>query len=452
MEFVVDNIDVLRRIKDNVTNNIFISSEFYTGVRLTATLDDLDLDMFGCWNGGCNDKFSNSNKGSIHQQFLVNIMNNYNQNNKQIKNKLRMTFGDNLYFEKTIKKIIKEDKSLKKKINSAGILNDIPRVNDIDMKEYSQKLINKGFECLENKPTFMCLGNHDLEPLFVLHQQIKKAYDTVLISEDKVKFQSNWILPNAFYAVNLKVQDTNLLFVFIDTNLLDGEYPDYVLTPDLVKQYKERMLDWLNRTLGQHPNHIKFVIGHCPLFYYAHKKEKSEIAFTTRQIPGSDAGENFIRLYDSLIRNNVKFYMAADEHNLQYIVDREHDITHLTCGASPGGGGGDETNSFSETPELYFSSSEIQVPGPIKDKFVKKLILNAPAFMKLNLHQNMVQINLIGPANLSAHSSLICKDDRCVPTDRIRAVPEIYSIITVPKFLEYVSVYNCEEFKRENCK
>ncbi len=144
--------------------------------------------------------------------------------------------------------------------------------------------------------------------------------------------------------------------------------------------------------------------------------------------------------------------MAADEHNLQYIIDREHDITHLTCGASPGGGGGDETNSFSETPELYFSSSEIQVPGPIKDKFVKKLILNAPAFMKLNLHENMVQINLIGPANLSAHSSLICKEDRCVPTDRIKAVPEIYSIITVPKFLEYVSVYNCEEFKRENCK
>jgi L-iditol 2-dehydrogenase len=32
---------------------------------------------------------------------------------------------------------------------------------------------------------------------------------------------------------------------------INGGLAEYVLTPDVVKEYKERMLDWLNRILGQ---------------------------------------------------------------------------------------------------------------------------------------------------------------------------------------------------------
>ena len=147
--------------------------------------------------------------------------------------------------------------------------------------------------------------------------------------------------------------------------------------------------------------------------------------------------------------------MSADEHNLQYLVDQEHDIIHLTCGASPGGGGGDETNNFNETEqEFYFSSNEIEVPPEVKSKMVKKLVLNSPSFMKLQLNPNMIQINLIGPSNLSQHSSLMCgrHPERCQNINPANITPEIYNIIALPRFIEYVSVYNCDEFKNANCK
>lgn len=468
MEFTVDNIDIIKRIKSNVDQNLFTTPEFYSGIKLSARLDDLDIEMFGCWNGGCEDNIKSSNKGSIHQQYLVKLLNKYNENNNtEIKNKLRLTFGDNIYFNKIIKETIKKDKALKKIINNAGILDPIPNIQiqekevkkEINIKELSAELLEKGFGCFSTKPTFMCLGNHDIVPLFTLQQQIKKGYETVIINENKVSFPSNWILPSAFYAVELNVNNTDLLFVFIDTNLLEQDYPKEVIPIEHSDKYKLKMFEWLDRTLATHPNHVKYVIGHCPIFYYAHKKdkEKETVGFTTRRINTETplVGENFIRLYEILIRNKIKFYMAADEHNLQYLVDKEHDIIHLSCGASPGGGGGDETNSFQNNEQsLYFSSNEIELPKEVKDKMVKKLILNSPAFMKLNLNPNMIQINLIGPANLSHHSSLMCSKnpERCNNLTIEPAIPEIYNIIAVPRFIEYVSVYDCDKFKSENCK
>ena len=461
MEFIVDNIGLINQIKTNVDRNIFLTPEFYSGVKLSAELDDLDLEIFGCWNGGCEDKFKSSNKGSIHQQFLVNLLNNYNENNnKQVNNKLRITLGDNIYFSKSIKEVVKKDKGLKKAINTAGILDSIPNIQiqedgvtkDINMKDLSVQLIEKGFTCLTSKPTLMCLGNHDIEPLFTLHHQIKKAYDTIVINENKVRFTSNWILPSAFYAVEFTVNSTKLLFVFIDTNLLEHEY-----ALEQAERYKQNMIEWLETILSSHPNHAKFVIGHCPIFYYAHKKDKESIGFTTRKVNTDkpSVGQNFFKLYEILIKNKVKSYMAADEHNLQYLVDQEHDIIHLSCGASPGGGGGDETDSFKiDQQELYFSSTQIEVPVEVKAKMVKRLILNSPSFMKLNLNPNMIQINLIGPSNLSHHSSIMCSThpERCKNLNRERAIPEVYNIVTIPRFIDYVSVYDCDKFIIDNCK
>ena len=456
MEFVVDNIDLVRQIKLQVDSNNYDLNNFYNGIQLSATLDDLDLDLFGCWNSACKDNFQISHSESLHQKYLVKLLNKYNEN-VTAKNKLRFLFGDNLYFDKKIKKTMKADKDLKKKIIKTGILDEVPIFKvgekDINLKDMSQKLLQDGFSCMsEQKPTFMCLGNHDIEPLFVLHQEIKKSYEDLIITDNKVRFSSNWIQPTAFYSVELKVNDSNLLFVIIDTNLLDEEYDKNVLSN--MEEKKLKMMGWIEKTLSSHPNHMKIVIGHCPIFYFSHKDKGPK--FLSREINGenANAGNNFIELYKILVQNKVKIYMAADEHNLQHIYDAEHDLIHLTCGASPGGGGADETNNFNEEQELVFSSSQIDIPTEIKQKMVKKLVLNAPSFMKLTVHPNIVQINLVAPSNLTVHSSVICSKhpEKCVNNNPETEKPEVYGIISLPKYLEWVSVYDCEKYRLARCK
>ena len=82
----------------------------------------------------------------------------------------------------------------------------------------------------------------------------------------------------------------------------------------------------------------------------------------------------------------------------------------------------------------------------------KKLIINAPSFVKLVTHPNVIQLNMIAPEILTHHSSDICsKPDGCVYTDLANAKPSLYYSVTVPKFTEYVSVYNCDEFNEKFC-
>lgn len=214
------------------------------------------------------------------------------------------------------------------------------------------------------------------------------------------------------------------------------------------------MMEWIEKTLSSYQNHMKIVIGHCPIFYFSHKDKGPK--FLSREINEENAniGANFVNLYKTLVKNKVKIYMAADEHNLQHIYDKEHDIIHLTCGASPGGGGGDETNNFDEEQELVFSPTQLDVPTEIKQKMIKKLVLNAPSFMKLMIHPNMVQINLIGPSNLSIHSSVMCSKhpEKCIVNKPEESSPEVYGIISLPKYLEWVSIYDCDKYRLEKCK
>ncbi len=490
MFFTVDKIETIRTIKTYIDRQIYLSDEFYTGINLAIELPDLDIDMFGCWNNGCiPDDLKHSHAGSLHQRFLIKLLDKYNsRNNRDVQNKIRFLFGDNMYFEKhekeQLKALYKENKELQKHLISARLTNENIEPYKVIKDKYmsmSNKLINDGFSCFNNdKPSFMALGNHDIEPLFVLHQQIKKCYENILITENTVKFNSNWILPNAFYSVEFILPNSiKLLFIILDMNLIDMEYDSNIFGDETIKkidQYRTNMFEWLNELLPRKPEHIKFVIGHTPLFYYAHKKnkekskEKSANQFVmkaqqyteTEAAPATSAtlaapatsatsaapaapATSAVELYKILIKHKVKFYMCADEHNLQYLIDKKHNIHHLICGASPGGGGGDETNTFNNEDLMF--SGEIPIVNDIDNQFYKKIILNAPSFMKLNVHKNLIQINLIGPSNLSQYSKKIClQRELCTPVDNIEPEPEIYDIITVPKYTEYVSIYNCDGF------
>jgi hypothetical protein len=190
MQFKINQTDlnIIESIKRKIDNKTFnLSEEFYKGINLEIDLQDLDAEMFGCWNSNCENELKKSQEDSLHQRFLVDLLNKYNKTNTTSNNQIRFIFGDNMYFDRVTKKILNspENKELKKKIVHSDLNVPIPIVNNMDLREYSAKSIDKGFDgCLgSNKPSFITLGNHDVEPLFTMYQQINKCYNGVKINK-----------------------------------------------------------------------------------------------------------------------------------------------------------------------------------------------------------------------------------------------------------------------------
>ena len=471
MQFKINKTDlnIIESIKTKIDNKTFIlSDEFYHGINLEIDLPDLDAEMFGCWNSNCENKLQKSQEDSLHQRFLVDLLNKYNEKNTNSKNQVRFLFGDNMYFDKKIKKTLKtpENKDIKKQIVHADLTSSIPLVNGVDLRDYSAKALDKGFDgCLgANKPSFITLGNHDVEPLFTMYQQINKCYNGIEIYKNgevnNIQFHTNWILPNAFYSVKINLPNMSLVFIIMDTNLIDYQYHHLILSIDSQTKYIDIMLKFIERTLITNKDSLKFVIGHIPIFYIGHKTK--EPIFQTRHVlHNSKVHEHtipkitngFIKMYKMMIDNNVKFYMCADEHNLQFLEDKQHKINFLICGASPGGSGADESATFKSNKDEILFSGDIKIPNDILQHLDKKIIINAPSFMKLVTHHNTIQINMIAPEKLTQHSAAICsKPNGCIYTDLSNANPSLYYSLTIPKHTEYVSVYNCDEFKKEQCK
>jgi hypothetical protein len=498
MEFIIKNREqykILKQIHHDINTETFVlDDKFYHGINFETSLSDLDADMFGCWNGACVDSFKISQGNSIQQQFLSNLLHQYNQQNDKSKNKIRFTFGDNIYYTKGIKTELKTfDKDILSKIISSANGIDLPLVKGVNLFDESLRLINTGFDCFrDEKMSFMALGNHDVEMKYILLQQIRKCFQgsnsiEFNDSNQNILINTRWILPNAFYSVRINLPNKSLLFVIVDTNLLDYDYKDSILDTDTQTLYIEKMMKWLNITLRENNDCLKIVIGHIPLFYFAHK----DIHFTTRYVEkvekdkkkkdeqpvaeatGAEAAKKekkdkkekkelkypknnftFIQFYDCLIHNNVRIYLAADEHNLQCIQDVKNNISHITCGAAPGGGGSDETNTFELNDEIILFKGDIVIPEDVHKHFVKKIIVNAPSFIKLHDNTNMIQLNLVAPELLSPHSKhLICNErNACINTVPSEAKPSIYYILSYPKHSEYISIYDCDKFKAERCK
>jgi hypothetical protein len=292
-------------------------------------------------------------------------------------------------------------------------------------------------------PTFISLGNHDIEYKFILQYQIHKCMTQMNISNNKVSF-GNWILPNAFYSVKFTIKNkAPIIFIFIDTNLfIKGDYT-FISESNRQKYYKLMIL-WLTKILDDNKDTVKIVIGHEPMFYYTHK----DIIETKKEQPiaAAKGTKEYLELYKILIDKKVSAYMCSHEHNFQWLFDKVNNINHLICGASPGGEGANVTNTFNDD-ELYFSTKSTLLPIAIsqfKDKITKKMVINAPSFMNMIVHQNLVQINIVSANNLMIHNKQFCEKKECSSTDLTKH--EIYEIVTIPKYKDYISVYGCDGY------
>jgi hypothetical protein len=463
LELIVDKPDIMSRIKSSDTTKV-INDNFYSGLNFTLELSqDTMFDIFGCWNSNCTDRLYIDHMGS-HQQAILSKLLKSNDAKYNTTNKIRFLIGDNIYYEKTLKKIQKENKEQLNNFTLNDVTTELAGTNFVKL---ARDLIDNGFRCFTAAPSFMALGNHDVEYPFILQYQIMKCFSSVEINGNKVKF-GDWILPNAFYSIKMNIGTISLLFIIIDTNLLDPEeYIDFF--PKSKKdEYKKKMEEWFESTLKENTSCVKIVLGHIPIFYYTHMKNKDktkeeiekEKKDKTKEEKKDKTKEekkdkvqigsrynDFIKLYEIMIENNVSTYMCADEHNMQVLQDLEHGINHIICGASPGGGGSDEAYNLDKI-NLCFSNKIIEVPE-LQPKFNKKIIINAPSFTHLIVQPSLLQFNIVSSSNLTIHhKDEYCKDRKCLVATPIA---QTYEIITTPKYRDIIAVYNCDEFNIKLC-
>jgi hypothetical protein len=136
------------------------------------------------------------------------------------------------------------------------------------------------------------VGNHDIETCEVLNKQIN--------------FEQ-WDMPALSYNVEYKLNDFDINFTFIDTNIYDDKWCQGVY-PENAKDVQKR---WLNNILSRSKGRWNIVIGHIPFICNPHAKEGKPSIMRKETALYEVIKEN---------RNYIDLYMCADEHNQQYIV------------------------------------------------------------------------------------------------------------------------------------
>ncbi len=87
----------------------------------------------------------------------------------------------------------------------------------------------------------------------------------------------------------------------------------------------------------------------------------------------------------------------------------------------------------------------------IKQNYVLviEIIINAPSFTNLVLHESLLQFNIVSGSNLVNHNNdQYCVTRNCV---QMNSTAQIYDILTIPKHRDIIGVNNCDEFNRNFC-
>jgi hypothetical protein len=178
--------------------------------------------------------------------------------------------------------------------------------------------INKGFSCIDDKISkYIVLGNHEHDDCnYLCNQKIMS------INDDKV------IFPSAYYNIIYTLPNRKTInIIMIDTNILSDKYCTDKLNKN---KLNDKQFNWLQRVLSV--GDLKIVIGHEPIYALSHKTGKKMKILTSLD-------PNYVTLRDILIKNGVQYYICADEHNIQWLEERETKLQYIVVGG--GGASGD---------------------------------------------------------------------------------------------------------------
>lgn len=183
------------------------------------------------------------------------------------------------------------------------------QINDSDFSDYDIKTqLDEGFEkCFKEIKTnryFLALGNHDIKNCEILSYQ--KNYD-------------KWKLPSLYYSVSYTLKNFLVKIIILDTNMFE-ENPKKCNDEPFTN---EQILDQSNWAIEESKKNSDWVIviGHIPFYANGHKTKKPYVK-----------NEKLLSLIKSM---RCDLYICADEHNQQFIHDKDNtDIPPIiVCGS-----------------------------------------------------------------------------------------------------------------------
>jgi hypothetical protein len=274
--------------------------------------DNLHLIFVGCWCVYCREGpvlVKKVKKGEITeseqyfgQNSVVDGMKKYVEKNKS-NNPVQALIlaGDNVYARNpTPEELQKGDF---KKLKTA--------LYDMDQQ------FKKGFEqCMMNVnvPQYlMAIGNHDITTCAILNAQLNYP---------------NWTMPAVYYNYIYKTATTTVNFVFIDTNIYDGEDCNGNPYPEDARLIQK---EWIKNTIVKGQCTWNIVIGHNPIISsrpYGKKSPRIETNMRADMIE--------IKSYVKSMNLDIQCYMCADEHNQQYLTCENPDLPILIIAGSGG--------------------------------------------------------------------------------------------------------------------
>jgi len=231
-------------------------------------------------------------------------------------------------------------------------------IDDDDVKEMGfliDKQLDSFNECYADiekniKRTFVGIGNHDIESCDILNKQLNFG---------------GWTNAGVYFSVNYirsGVENRGVTIIVIDTNVFDptqetckGNYEFYTEID------KQTQLQFIKDSyeLAKKRNDWIVMIGHIPALANGHKIKKESIVVSN------------VEVYNIIKNYSPHIYISGDEHNQQFIYDKEINVSLAVIGS----GGTNLDPIYYKTDEslnpIYGTCYAEQAFGFIVLKFVK---------------------------------------------------------------------------------
>ena len=161
-----------------------------------------------------------------------------------------------------------------------------------------------------NCPFYACLGNHDYGPQYDSKQGRPKAQMQLDYAAQNP--DSRWRMPNRWYAVELPNAEKPLVKIIF----LDGNMYEWGLTP----REKMDQRNFLKAELAKKTKAPwRWIVSHYPLYTETTKRSDNQRLIKEW---ASEFGDN-----------NISFYLAGHDHNLQHLKVDGHKTSFVVTGA-----------------------------------------------------------------------------------------------------------------------
>lgn len=349
---------------------------------------------------------------------------------------------------------------------------------------YPNSNIDNGFAQLSKLyiPHFIALGNHDITPPEFFWEFYKSYNDLKFPAYGKSleMVWSSWIFPSTNYVLHVKSNDNvHAYFIIFDSNVLAAASKDKPVSkymmfkqefikniPALINAFVENSIKKIKK-LHESRNDIYHIllVAHHPILAISHdemnkyKKDKCknekhcvETNISQKKVSATVDNRAFLNdIHEIMKREKIKFYLCADEHNFQHIVDVKSGIHQIVSG---GASAGVEIPSFDKTLTFshMYDTEGYQIEGTSNEHFRAKMLLSAPHYVKFDIDKNGIKFDVISLGTLitplTDHKGQCSKDaDNCVFSSKNYAT--VYSSF-IPTYNNYFYQVPCAKLEPDD--